>query len=222
MIMKVALWAWIALTIFLAACQVMGEDGRDIAASRFWNGFGPVLAHEDFPADCSLCHTGSGWHELVEEFDFDHGEETGVELPGAHADAACILCHNDRGPAAAFAAQGCTGCHSDPHQGGLGGSCTECHSEVSWLDALSGSGSIELDRRHRQAGFPLVGAHTWAACDRCHAGADQGIFQPTPRACAACHGSDLAQAVNPNHVGLGWTERCDSCHQPFTWQEAQL
>jgi len=222
MVARFTLWVWLVLAAGLAACQMVAEDGRDIGASRFWNGFGPVLPHEDFPADCSLCHTGEGWHDLTEDFEFDHAAETGTALDGAHAEAACLLCHNDRGPVAAFQAQGCVGCHGDPHEGALGGSCTACHTEVSWLDALVGKGSLELDRRHRQAGFPLVGSHAFAACDRCHTGADQGLYQPTPRACEGCHGGDLAQAVNPNHVGLGWTTRCDRCHQPFTWQEAEL
>jgi len=213
---------WLAAAITITGCALVAGDGAELPSARFWSGFGPVLQHDAFPGDCSLCHVGNDWHQLTEDFAFDHGAETGVELEGAHATAACLLCHNDRGPVAAFASQGCAGCHSDPHGGALGGACAECHTETAWLDALLGVGAIGLERRHRQLGFALVGAHTFAACDRCHAGADRGLFAPTPRACEGCHGGDLARALNPNHVGLGWTTRCDRCHQPFTWTEAEL
>lgn len=219
---RTLLFLWLAFALAVAGCQMVAGEGAEVPSARFWSGFGPVLPHDDFPADCGICHVGSDWHQLTDDFSFDHGAATGVALEGAHQEASCLFCHNDRGPVASFAAQGCAGCHSDPHEGGLGASCAECHTETAWMDALLGGGSRELDRRHRQLGFPLIGAHTFAACDRCHSGADAGLFTPTPRACEGCHGGDLNQALNPNHVALGWTTRCDRCHQPFTWTQAEL
>ena len=34
--------------------------------------------------------------------------------------------------------------------------------------------------------------------------------------------NDLARAVNPNHAGLGWVDRCDRCHLPRTWNQAEI
>jgi hypothetical protein len=31
-----------------------------------------------------------------------------------------------------------------------------------------------------------------------------------------------ARAVNPNHIGLGWVDRCDRCHLPRTWNHAEI
>lgn len=220
--LRVVLGLWFVGALWATGCSLVPEDGREVAAARFWSGFGPVLPHEGFPADCGLCHVGADWHTLVEDFEFDHALETGTALRGAHADAACLLCHNDRGPVRVFQDQGCAGCHADPHQGVLSASCTDCHSEVQWLDARVGRGLAELERQHRALGFPLTGAHAFASCTACHAGADAALFAPTSRTCVGCHSSDLANATNPNHIALGWTQRCDQCHQPFTWQAAEL
>jgi hypothetical protein len=202
-----------ALACLAAACAL---HERDMAQQRlWWAGFGPVLPHDTFPAECSLCHAGNDWQKLVADFDFDHEAETGVPLPGAHAKAACLLCHNDRGPVAIFQARGCAGCHEDPHQGQLGTTCTTCHTQETWQPF----GMYEM---HRHTRFPLIGIHAATACHRCHPGAEVGRFVPTSVECVSCHASDLAQATNPNHVGLGWVDRCDRCHLPRTWQHAEI
>ena len=68
-----------------------------------WNpAAGPVVPHDTFPGDCSLCHKGGDWHSLREDFTFDHGARTGTALEGAHKNAGCLLCHNDRGPVQQF------------------------------------------------------------------------------------------------------------------------
>ena len=59
---------------------------------------GPVIPHDSFPSACSLCHVGGSWTEIRDDFEFDHLAETGVPLNGAHAEATCLRCHNDRGP----------------------------------------------------------------------------------------------------------------------------
>lgn len=219
---KTLLILWALAALWITGCAVVQEEGREVAAARFWNGFGPVLPHETFPADCSLCHEGTDWHHLKDDFEFDHGIEAGLALNGAHEAAACLLCHNDRGPVQVFQDQGCAGCHADPHQGVLGANCSECHTETAWLDALNGPGRRKLESRHRMLGFPLTGAHAFASCTSCHAAADAGLYAPTPRECTGCHADDLLNATFPDHLALGWTNRCDQCHQPFTWQAAEL
>jgi hypothetical protein len=200
-----------ALLVF--ACTA--APPMDAARHRWWSGLGPVLPHDTFPGDCSLCHEGQTWTSIRKDFTFDHEKQTGVPLDGAHADAQCLRCHNDRGPVATFAAKGCAGCHEDVHQGWLGATCTSCHAQVTWFPV----GMIE---RHARTRLPLVGAHAATACHRCHPGARVGRFQPTDTECLSCHQDDLQRAVNPPHLGLGWVDNCNQCHIPTDWHQARL
>ena len=201
--------------LVLVACVAVGSRASIPERHRWWAGLGPVLPHESFPSDCSMCHVGTDWRELTADFEFDHFAETGVALEGAHASALCLRCHNDRGPAGAFAAQGCAGCHEDVHRGQLGKSCDDCHNEANWRvdDAVA---------RHRQTRFPLVGVHAAVSCRRCHPGAEVGAFAPTPIDCVDCHRDDLAAATTPDHFALGYVQSCDRCHSPFDWNLATL
>jgi hypothetical protein len=202
-----------AAAAYLAVACIASVQS-DSSQHLWWEGLGPVLPHDSFPSDCSLCHEGEGWQGLRADFEFDHEAETGVALDGAHEQAMCLRCHNDRGPVETFSAQGCAGCHEDIHLGTLSGSCTDCHQQDTWRPV----GQVQL---HNHTRFPLVGVHASTSCRRCHPGAEVGIFQPADVQCITCHQSDLARAINPNHVGLGWVDRCDRCHQPTTWNQAE-
>ena len=206
-------WLFLLVSLLGAACQFSGSKG--LSQERWWEGFGPVVPHDSFPADCTLCHVGRDWNELVEDFEFDHLAETGVALSGSHQRAACLRCHNDRGPVEVFTAKGCAGCHEDVHLKQLGPNCTECHGEVTWR----AQGMIE---RHRQTRFPLNGAHAVTSCRRCHPGWEVGRFVPTDTECVTCHQADLANALGPNHFALGWVDQCDRCHLPTTWNQAEI
>ncbi len=195
------------------ACR-MSRSAESVPQNGWWEGDGIVVPHQSFPSDCKLCHVGKDWLQISEEFTFDHAAETGVELEGAHAQARCLRCHNDRGPVEVFTERGCAACHGDPHQGRLADSCTECHDERSWQPR----GMLE---RHARSRFPLIGAHRTTACRRCHEGAEVGVFMPVDSACLSCHADDLARALNPNHQALGFTADCNRCHRPTTWQDAQ-
>jgi hypothetical protein len=164
-------------------------------------------------AICATCHEGSTWHAIRKDFAFDHEKETGVPLVGAHSAAECLRCHNDRGPVAEFATQGCVGCHEDVHTGKLGKSCTDCHEQQNWQPGA------EIVR-HTRTRFPLVGSHTATPCFRCHAGADVGNFDRASVECVDCHRDQLALATNPDHQVQGWTTACDRCHIPTTWTGA--
>jgi len=205
----------VALAYFalIAACTSLTPGPSRAGRHRWWAALGPVIPHDTFPADCTLCHLGSEWQELVPDFEFDHAAETGVPLAGAHAEARCLRCHNDRGPVDAFVRQGCAGCHEDIHRGTLGTRCTDCHGERVWYP----EGMVALHDRTR---FPLHGVHAATACVRCHPGATAGQFVPTDTECVTCHQSDLLQTTN--HVGLGWTNNCDRCHQPTKWELAEI
>ena len=200
-----------ALAFCVVACVTETPDSA--ARHRWWARLGPVLPHDTFPTDCKLCHVGEKWDVLRSDFTFDHEAQAGVPLRGAHAEAQCLRCHNDRGPVAIFEAKGCVGCHEDVHQADLGRTCEKCHVETTWEPV----GQIAL---HDKTRFPLVGAHVSTACWRCHPGAEVGQFVPTDTDCATCHQGDLARTTN--HVGLGWVNRCDRCHIPTRWEQAEV
>ena len=207
-------WPAILLSVPLLIVACVTQQAGSGELHRWWAGLGPVLPHDTFPAECSLCHVGNKWNTLISTFEFNHEEETGVALEGAHQQARCLLCHNDRGPVAVFRAKGCLGCHEDFHYGDLGPNCTDCHDQQTWL----ARGQISMHNRTR---FPLIGAHASTACHRCHPGALVGNFVPTDTECLTCHTDDLNNTTNPNHLGLGWVDNCDRCHIPTKWEQAR-
>ena len=171
-----ALWALLTL-VGLVACGTLVEP-HEWQPER-----GPVVPHDSFPADCRLCHEGNGWNQIKADFSFDHEQETGVALLGAHRQAECLRCHNDRGPVETFAARGCRGCHVDPHRGKLGQTCEACHQETDWNPRAAIA-------EHASTRFPLVGAHAVTACWRCHPGAQVGNFEGLSPDCVSCHLED--------------------------------
>jgi len=199
------LFAWL---LVVACVNFVPRQGWDPSA-------GPVVPHDSFPADCSLCHEGDDWHTLRADFVYDHGKETGVALEGAHERAGCLLCHNDRGPVQQFAARGCAGCHADPHLSRLGANCSDCHNERTWYPR-------EAIAMHDTTRFPLVGAHAAAACFRCHPGAQVGNFAGTPAECSECHQDDFLRTANPNHTQVGFSQDCEQCHLPVSWHRARF
>lgn len=201
----------VALAIaLLVACHSIGTVPR-----QAWNErrFGPLVPHHTFPSDCSLCHVPERWDVLKPGFAFDHLAQTGVALEGAHATAACLRCHNDRGPVREFAVRGCGGCHVDPHEATLGADCTQCHDTTTWQP----TGRIA---EHARTRFPLSGAHAAAACDRCHEQARVGRFVGASIECVDCHQDDLAAASDPDHAALGDVRSCQRCHSPTAWSAA--
>jgi hypothetical protein len=165
-----------------AACH--GAD--DVHAGRF----GPR---------CGDCHTPAQWTRAR----FDHDARTDFPLRGRHRRVACDACHATPGaPAAASLDVRCVSCHraDDDHDGQNGADCGRCHGTAGWS-------RTRFDHA-RDAGWPLRGAHTALACERCHrAPADQVALEP---ACAACHGADDA------HRGqLG--RACAQCHGEASW-----
>ncbi len=203
----------IGLAVVVTACVTRAPNSG--AVHRWWAGFGPVVAHDTFPADCQLCHVSDRWDEVKVDFRFDHEAETGYPLVGAHGQARCLRCHNDRGPVSVFNSRGCAGCHEDIHNGDLGPNCTSCHQQNTWVPIRQ----IEMHNRTR---FPLTGAHLETACHLCHPGARVGNFMPTDTECLTCHQRDLAAALNPPHLTLGWVNNCQKCHITTRWEHAQV
>jgi len=193
-----------ALTLFACVHSPVG------GVEDWWSGYGPVVPHQDFPGDCSICHTTKNWTEIKQQVEFDHAAETGFALKGAHEAAQCLRCHNDRGPVASFASQGCAGCHGDVHQGRLGAECEACHHEANWQP----DGQLA---EHARTRFPLFGAHAATSCDRCHTGIGSGAIEALSIECVSCHATDLAATREPDHFAQGWIDNCQECHVPTVW-----
>jgi hypothetical protein len=206
--------ATVAVVGVVVACQMLQTPPTPRSG---WNrrDWGPLVPHTKFPGDCSLCHVSGRWDELKADFRFDHLAQTGVPLEGAHERAACLRCHNDRGPVEHYVARGCGGCHVDPHEGKLGTECTQCHEQLTWRPT-------GLFEQHARTRFPLIGAHVATACDQCHPAAHVGTFVGAPLECEECHAAALARATAPDHLALGFTHDCQRCHWPTAWEAAHF
>jgi len=134
---------------------------------------------------------------------------------GAQEEAACLRCHNDRGPVEQFADRGCAGCHEDVHRARLGPRCENCHDETTWHPN-------EAIAMHASTRFPLVGPHDSAECFTCHEGAQVGNFEGLEPVCAICHMSDAAAVVDPDHIANGWVTDCQRCHAEGDWDNADF
>jgi hypothetical protein len=147
------------------------------------------------PAGCQACHSTKSWKDLAA---FDHGK-TSFPLVGAHRATACIDCHKPphletKLISADFTAAPtkCEECHEDAHgkQFAKTGvtSCVDCHNSAKWKPSL-------FD--HDKTSFSLQGAHRNVRCEGCHKlmrtveGKPVLFYQPTPKACADCHGATI-------------------------------
>jgi len=204
-------WAAPALAALIGAGSIVLLAHCEVAVPRHsWSRrWGPAVPHQTFPADCGICHASEDWKVLREDFSFDHEKETGYRLEGAHAGAACLRCHNDRGPIHVYVSRGCGGCHVDPHRSSLGAECTRCHGQTVWTP-------IGLIEDHARTRMPLVGVHAITPCETCHDRATVGEFRNTPVECHLCHRRDAVRAF-PNHVINGWNRDCERCHTPAAW-----
>ncbi len=197
------------------ACSVLSfsNEAERVPVQQWLQSRGPVVPHDTFPSDCKTCHEGGGWHTIRVDFRFDHEKQAGLRLLGAHQQAECLRCHNDRGSVAKYVARGCTGCHEPWHKGQLGTDCKTCHDEKSWQPK-------QMIAKHNMTRFALVGAHAGVACWACHPGAQVGEFKHASTDCVVCHRDQMAQTTAPNHVTSGWTTECQRCHSPIGWQGA--
>ena len=161
-----------------------------------------MQAHESaFGPDCLACHDGLDTYGTS----FDHAQ-TAFPLTGRHTPLACAGCHQGARAVADLQAapQECVACHQadDAHDGQFGRDCAACHTPDGWEQAT-------FD--HAQTAFPLTGRHSQAACRDCHL---NGVYQGTPRECAACHDDPEF------HRGLLGSD-CGSCHNTAAWSPAR-
>lgn len=76
--------------------------------------------------NCELCHNPNDWSMWL----FDHDKKTGFHLRGGHKDLQCQLCHRQ----GVVVSSQCGSCHrdDDPHRGGFGRQCQQCHDVTSF------------------------------------------------------------------------------------------
>jgi hypothetical protein len=170
-----------------------------------------------FSTDCASCHTEIEWIPST----FDHDGQYFPINSGTHQGEwdACTDCHLNPANYAEFS---CVDCHehndptelADDHQGVNGyvyesTACLACHP----------TGDADDNFNHDDTDFPLTGAHVTVACLDCHANG----FQGTPTDCESCHMAEFNNSTNPNHLVLGFSMDCASCHTTDpTWSPASL
>jgi len=179
------------------------EINEDLEAGEGYHGrFTPIAT-----AECASCHTEHEGRDAdivgLDRDTFDH-DFTDFTLDGSHASLACVGCHaadqrfRDTDST-------CIGCHreDDRHNGNLGESCNDCHTETTWSDA-------QFD--HDSTDFRLTGNHEGADCGGCHR---NETYVDTQTDCIACHRIDDVHAGRNGDV-------CEDCHSPVGWLETQF
>ncbi len=155
---------------------------------------------ESLGRDCGSCHSERSWKEPAK---FNH-DQTSFPLLGKHVQADCKDCHKS----AMFkeAPKDCYSCHKkeDKHEGTLGKSCADCHSERDW-NATAGRFNHDLTK------FQLRNAHADVKlkCSGCHK--DLKSYRDTPLDCYSCHKKD------DKHEGQQG-KQCEQCHSDRSWK----
>jgi hypothetical protein len=183
-----------------ATCHT-GPIYRDKLGTACWDCHAKDDKHkETLGRRCVDCHTERGWKDPP---GFDHAKSR-FPLRGAHALAkvTCKDCHADQ--LYRNAPRECIGCHKkdDRHQGSLGETCVDCHTEKDWK-------ATGFD--HERTKFQLRNAHAarTVKCQDCHE--NHRAYRRTPTDCLSCHKRD------DRHDGtLGI--KCESCHDDRSWR----
>jgi hypothetical protein len=150
-----------------------------------------------FGATCTSCHDDASWKN-VRLTGFNH-DAARFPLKGAHGKVACAKCHAEPPKYVGIPFSGCTSCHTDPHAGKLGATCTGCHDEARWKPAQFKTGA--------HPGVSLGGGHASVGCRSCH---DRGNLVAPSRGveCVSCH-----KPVHKAPFGRG----CGTCHASIAW-----
>jgi hypothetical protein len=171
-----------------------------------------ATCHQDphrrkFGAACTACHTTDKWETCSVEH-----SKTGFRLVGAHAEVACIKCHQSGSMTEPLRFDRCSACHVNVHRASIREDCRACHNETTFRDA-------PFDHFKRTA-FALEGRHDGLTCRKCHTGISAGEvplarrvvdFRGAVRACVSCHGDQ-----DPHKGEFG--RACDACHRPATFR----
>jgi len=180
---------------------------------------GTQLARRADGGACESCHTVDGWKPT--SYGATQHATTRLPLDGRHQRATCEACHGPKraglpplpGPEAlgkaGVALTGlpveCTSCHLDPHEGrfAAGGGrprekgCLACHDTVAFRPSRMDAAT------HRDAAFPLEGAHRAIPCLACHA-----ELKAPPGAASLVNSGGVQRKLSfvEKH------DRCEVCH----------
>lgn len=157
--------------------------------------------------DCARCHNSDSW--LVTNITSIH-RLTSLPLTGAHFTTSCTDCH--KGASNLLfepLSSDCFSCHQQDYlnakvpdhvANNYTTNCIECHN----INAFSWDGA---GINHNF--FPLVESHN-IDCAQCHLPGQP--YNTISQECISCHTTDYQQAVNPNHILIGFPDRCNECH----------
>ena len=162
-------------------------------------------------SNCAQCHSEKGWRPVP---GFDHGK-TAFPLSGLHGKVACAKCHEAESLQLAKDAQGrvkplyrplphgeCSACHADPHKGGFGPKCADCHATAGFK--VIAKGRFDHDRTR----YPLRGKHAALACEKCHNEKTAWGKKPPFATCDGCHKDPHAGQT----MLAGKSTDCAACH----------
>jgi ribosomal protein S27E len=156
---------------------------------------------EKFKKDCAICHVTVNWKKIKPD-GFNHNT-TKFPLVGQHKMVDCRNCHTSL--IFKEASSECSSCHKDIHEGTVGNDCGSCHTSNSWI-------VNNVRRIHQRAGFPLIGEHASADCNRCHTSASLLRFNNIRSDCYSCHQYQYELTSKPNHKLSGYGIDCQTCH----------
>ncbi len=160
-----------------------------------------------FSTSCETCHTTIAWTPAATS-------HTKFPLSGGHAAVSCAACHPNPASPSTPKATTCYGCHQaqitipgDPLHtvAGFPTACESCHNTTSWKNAT-----------YAHTKFALTGKHATLACSSCH---PSGSI-PTASTCVGCHAKDRSTPATPDHLAVGFSTACDSCHGTAGWKPA--
>lgn len=151
--------------------------------------------------ECIVCHTTENWNKIKPN-GFNHNT-TKFPLVGQHQMVDCRKCHTSLD--FSKTSTECASCHTDIHEGTVGNDCVRCHKTNSWI-------VTNIRQIHRQQGFPLMGEHASADCNRCHTSASTLRFNNRRSDCYSCHQFQYENTIKPNHKKSGFGIDCERCH----------
>jgi len=164
-----------------------------------------------FTLDCVSCHTTNpGWSPATIDHDF-------FPLTLGHDIQDCTECHTT-GNYSDTSAE-CVSCHQSDYDGttdpnhiavGYSTDCASCHTtNPGWEPA-----TIDHDF------FPLTLGHDIQDCTECHT---TGNYSDASPECVSCHQSDYDGTTDPNHIAVGYSTDCASCHTTNPgWEPANV
>ena len=184
-------------------------------------------------ANCSTCHTTTGWTGAA----FDHSV-TGFALTGTHMSPTptpCAACHVNNNYTLNSA--DCYGCHQAAFNSTttIGGAvpnhvtagfpttasaCATCHPITTWSAGVF---------NHASTGFPLTNSHATVACSLCHISNNYSLnIAPTDCGNSGCHlntnyGGGWQGTTAPPHSAAGplfAVANCTNCHTTVSFTTA--